>query len=112
MEALDNMMDKRLFKTMIPLMEISSPQQTLNIGNKNFELLGPDSNEKTFISHLLSEEDWVTVALTLDMIQSLEYEQIDHHIVLAYKTSENKYISRTAERIINQLSVTGGRHGG
>jgi hypothetical protein len=112
MEALDNMMEKRLFKTMIPLMEISSPQQTLNIGNKNFELLGPDSEEKIFISHLLSDEDWVTVALTLDMIQSLEYEQIDRQIVMPYKTSENKYISRTAERIINQQSGTGGRHGG
>ncbi len=111
-EALDNMMDKRLFKIMIPLMEISSPQETLHIGKKNFELMGTDSEEKTFLSHLLSYDDWVTIALTLDMIYDDGNEQVDRHIVQELRTSENKYISRMAERIIKQQPDTGGRHGG
>jgi hypothetical protein len=111
-EALDNMMDKRLFKIMIPLMEMSSPQQTLHIGKTNFELMASDSEEKTFLSRLLSYDDWVTIALTLDLLHDQEYKQIDHQTILEFKTSENKYISRAAERIINQQSGTGGRHGG
>jgi hypothetical protein len=111
-EALDNMMDKRLFKIMIPLMEMSSPQQTLHIGKTNFELMASDSEEKTFLSRLLSYDDWVTIALTLDLLHDQEYKQIDHQTILEFKTSENKYISRAAKRIINQQSGTGGRHGG
>ena len=105
-------MDKRLFKIMIPLMEMSSPQQTLHIGKTNFELMALDSEEKTFLSRLLSYDDWVTIALTLDLLHDQEYKQIDHQTILEFKTSENKYISRAAKRIINQQSGTGGRHGG
>ncbi len=36
MEALENMMDKRLFKEIVPLMESSSPQESLNFAGKIF----------------------------------------------------------------------------
>ena len=112
MEALENMMDKHLFKEMIPLMESSSPQESLNIGKKRFQLIGWDSGEKTFISHLLAYKDWVTVALTLDLIRNHEPEQFDSNIISEFITSENKYIRWTARKIIEQKIAKGDQHDG
>ena len=112
MEALENIMDKRLFKEMIPLMESSSPRESLNIGRKRFPLIGIDSGEKVFTSHLLAYKDWVTVALTLDLIQNHEPEQFDSHIISEFITSENKYIRWTARKIIDQELEKGEQHDG
>jgi len=112
MEALENMIDKRLFKEMIPLMESSSPQESLNIGRKRFQLIGLDSGEKVFTSHLLADKDWVTVALTLELIQNHEPEQFDFHIISEFITSENKFIRRTAQQIIDQELGKGEHHDG
>ncbi|MDH4205180.1 MAG: cyclic nucleotide-binding protein [Desulfobacteraceae bacterium] len=112
MEALENMMDKRLYKEMIPLMESSSPQESLNIGRKRFQLIGLDSGEKVFITHLLACKDWVTVALTLDLIRNHKPEQLDSHIISEFITSENKYVRWTARKIIDQELEKGVRHDG
>jgi len=111
-EALENMMDKRLFKEMIPLMESSSPHETLSVGKKSFELIGIDSGEKVFISQLLSAKDWVTVALTLDLLQNSESAQIVNNMILEFTTSENEYFRRTAQKIIDQQSDIGEQHDG
>ncbi len=112
MEALENMVDNRLFKEMIPLMESSSPQESLNIGKQRFQLIGLDSGETGFISHLLAYKDWVTVALTLDLIRNHEPEQFDSNIISDFITSENKYIRWTARKIIDQELEKGERHDG
>jgi hypothetical protein len=112
MEALENMMDKRLFKEMIPLMESSSPHETLSIGEKSFKLISIDSGEKVFLSQLLSAKDWVTVALTLDLLQNTESAQIVSNMILEFTTSENKYIRQTARKIIHQVLEKGEQHDG
>ena len=112
MEALENMIDKSLYKEMIPIMESSSPQESLNIGKKRFQLIGLDSGEKVFISHLLASKDWVTVALTLDLIQNHEPEQFDYNIISEFVTSENNYIRRTAQKIIHKELKEGEPHDG
>ena len=112
LEALDSMMDKRLFNAMIPLMEIASVQESLNIGRKNFKLIGLDDGETIFLSHLLSSNDWVTTALTLDLLESQKPEQIDYTLIRELTTSENKYICRTAQRIIDQQTESEGPHVG
>ena len=112
MEALENMVDKRLFKEMIPLIESASPQESLNIGRKRFQLIGLESGAKAFISHLLADTDWVTVSLTLDLIQNHEPERYDSNIISEFITSENKYIRRTARNIIDQEFEKGEQHDG
>jgi len=112
LEALDSMIDKSLFNDMIPLMEIASVQESLNIGRKKFKLISLDDGETPFISHLLSSNDWVTTALTLDFLESQKSEQIDHTLIRELTTSENKYICLTAQRIIDQQPESEGRHVG
>ena len=109
MEALENMMDKRLFKIMAPLIESSSPQESLNFGKKSFPLSGLDSGEVAFTSRLLTDKDWVTVALTLDMIKDHQPEWIDHHIIRELSTAENNFIRGSALKLIDQLPEKGGR---
>ena len=109
MEALENMMDKRLFKIMVPLMESSSPQESLNFGRKSFSLVGLDVGDSTFASRLLSDKDWVTVALTLDMIKAHHSEGIDPHLIFELTNSENNYIRKSVLKMIDQLPDEGGR---
>jgi hypothetical protein len=110
MEALENMVDKRLFKEMIPLIESSSLQESLNTGRKRFQLIGLESGKKAFISHLLADTDWVTVALALDLIQNHGPEQFDYNILSEFITSENKFIRRTAQKFIDQELEKGEQH--
>jgi hypothetical protein len=109
MEALENMMDKRLFKIMAPLIESSSPQESLNFGKKSFPLSGLDSGEVAFTSRLLTDKDWVTVALTLDMIKDHRPEWIDHHLIRELSTAGNNFIRGSALKLIDQLPEKGGR---
>jgi hypothetical protein len=74
--------------------------------------MGLDSGEKIFISHLVTYKDWVTVALTLDLIQNHEPEQLDSHIISEFITSENKYIRWTAQKIVDQELEKGEPHDG
>ncbi|MBW1608078.1 MAG: hypothetical protein JRJ74_08255 [Deltaproteobacteria bacterium] len=101
-----------MFKIMLPLVEISSPQESLKAGRKDFDLIELDSEEKIFFSHLLADKDWVTTALTLNLIRDNESEQIDHDVVLEFTSSENKFIRGMAQRIIDQHTQQGGQHGG
>jgi len=54
----------------------------------------------------------VTTALMLDLLESQKSEQIDHTLIRELTTSENKYICRTAQRIIDQQTESEGQHGG
>jgi hypothetical protein len=112
MEALDNMIEKRLLKVMIPLLEMSSPRESLKTGTKNFELIGLNSKKAALISRLLSDEDWVSIVLTLGLIKDNKSEKIDNNIILEFTTSENKIIRRMAQRIINEKSGNGWEKGG
>jgi HEAT repeat protein len=107
MEALENMMDKRLFKEIVPLMESSSPQESLNFGGKFFTLDRLDSGENAFTTRLLTDKDWVTVALTLDMIRDHQPGWIDSHLIFDFTNSENSFIRQSALKMIDQLSEKG-----
>ena len=52
------------------------------------------------------------MALTLDLIQSHKPEQFDYHMVSEFITSENKYIRRTAQKIIDKELEKGEQHDG
>ncbi len=106
-EALENMMDKRLFKVMVPLMESASPQESLNLARKNFSLIGLDAGGNAFTSRLLSDKDWVTVALTLDMIKDHSPGRIDPRTIYNFTTSENRYIRRAALKMIEKMPERG-----
>ena len=101
-EALEDVMDASLSKIMIPLLEDSSPSQSLAVGRRNFQLPDFDSDEAALYSHLLAKKDWVTVSLTLHMAEELDLERIDRETVLELARSENAYIRQIAQRVMDQ----------
>ena len=101
-EALEDVMDASLSKIMIPLLEDSSPSQSLAVGRRNFQLPDFDSDKAALYSHLLAKKDWVTVSLTLHMAQELDLERIDRETVLELARSENAYIRQIAQRVMDQ----------
>jgi hypothetical protein len=109
MEALDNIMDKRLFKVMSPLLEMSSPRESLKTGTKNFKLIGLDSEKGALISRLLSDEDWVSIVLTLGLIKDNKSEKIDNNIIQKLATSKHKLIRRWLRESSMKNQATGGK---
>ena len=102
LEALDNLLDQSLSKIMMPLMEDSPPSQRLAIGRKNFQIPDFSSDKAILYSHLLNEQDWVSVTLALYIAEDLDLEGIDRETILALTRSENVYIRQMAECVMDK----------
>jgi hypothetical protein len=102
LEALDNLLDKSLSKIMIPLLEDSPPSQRIAIGRKNFQIPNFSSDEAILYDHLLNEEDWISVMLALYIAEDLGLEKIDRKTILALTKSENVYIRKMAQCVMDK----------
>jgi hypothetical protein len=100
MEALEDLMDPSLAKTLIPLLEDRPASERMSIGRKNFHLPDFDSNTDGLFAHLLSKKDWVTVLLTLHLAVREGREGIDREIIEPLLDSENDYIRWMAQCFI------------
>jgi len=102
LEALDNLLDNSLSKIIIPLLEDSPPSQRLAIGRKNFQIPDFYSDKTILYTHLLNEEDWVSVTMALYMAEDLDLEKIDRETILALTRSENVYIRQMAQCVMDK----------
>lgn len=96
LEALDDAMDVSLSGIMLPLLEGIPPSETLKTGMKNFKLPDFGSDKGAIFPHLLGEQDWVTVVLTLFLISKQGGDGIDMGKVRAFTESENTFIRQMA----------------
>jgi HEAT repeat protein len=104
LEAVDNVMDKSLVKILMPLLEISSVVESLAVGRRQFALMDKNLEQEAVVSRLLANEDWVTVALVLSLMQADGVEPLNREIVFKLTTSKNPYIGRMAHSIVNRLT--------
>ena len=81
LEALDDLLDSSLSGIMIPLLEDLPLSQCLAIGRKKFQLPNFDSNPAAIYNHLLEKQNWVTVVLTLYMIDQQDVDGLDKGFV-------------------------------
>ena len=95
-EALDDAMTTSLSGIMLPLLEGIPPSETLKVGMKNFKLPDFGSDKGAVCPHLLGEQDWVTVVLTLFLISKQGGDGIDMGKVQAFTESENTFIRQMA----------------
>ncbi len=109
LEALDNLMDNALFKIMIPLLEISSAAESLAVGRRNFTLLDADIAPGEFVSHLLSNDDWVTVVLAMSFFKANGFEQANLALIEALTRVEDRHIRMMAHNIIDHQTDHPGR---
>jgi len=99
-EALEDAMDRKLSEIMIPIIEVSSPEQTLSVGRKNFTLTDPDMDDRAFVKHLVAQDDWIATTLMLSAMDRIAPDTLEPEDVTRLAESENSFIARTARAIL------------
>jgi len=105
-EALDDLLDTSLSKIMLPLLEDAGLSEVLKNGRKHFKLPDFADGKSALCTHLLNDQDWVTVVLTLHLISQQEGDGIDMEAIQRLTASDNRYIGQMARRAM------GGKHQG
>jgi len=101
LEALDDLLDASLSKIMLPLLEDAGPAEILKNGRKHFKLPDFGADKAAVCTHLLNDQDWVTVVLTLYLISKQGREGVDTETIRNLAGSENKYIRQMARRAMD-----------
>ncbi|MFC1579759.1 Npt1/Npt2 family nucleotide transporter [Thermodesulfobacteriota bacterium] len=99
LEALESSVGRPLSQIMSPLLEDYSVSQCLIEAKKFFELPRFDSNPGTLFNHLLSKYDWVTVVLTLNLMEKVGTDGVEREIIEGLLNAENSYVRQTAQGI-------------
>ncbi len=101
LEALDGSLNASLSKILIPLFEGIPLSELLKAGKKHFKLATFDGDRKALYSHFLEKDDWVTVVLTLYLIEKQGAEGMDLKFLEPFEESKNKFVSQMATRAIH-----------
>jgi HEAT repeat protein len=102
LEALDELLNSSLFSIIIPLLEDRPIYETLKVGKKNFDIPEFDAKKTTIYSHLLAQEDWVTVILTLKLICEHGLRGLEKSSIEGFESSENAHVRSMAQRVIDR----------
>ncbi len=115
-EALEDRLDKRVAKTLVPLLEPADADATLAAARRRRDLEPVEEDDARFIDQLLSDDDWIVVLLTLAMAARLGLEQIDPDTVarlgshpmpaVRHEASTIKELSAMEENEVQEKSET------
>lgn len=97
-EALEDSLGNPLSKTIIPLLEDYSPAQCLEIGKKFVQPPRFDSNPSLLYSHLLSKRDWVTVVLSLRLMEKQGPDGLGKAAIEPLLKAKNPFVREAANR--------------
>jgi CRP-like cAMP-binding protein len=100
LEALENFMDRSMSGIMMPLLENLSVSKCLAVGKKHFKLPNIGSDTSVLFPILLADEDWLTVALTLNLINHSRFKGIEIGIIKKLGRSQDKRISPIALSVL------------
>jgi ATP/ADP translocase len=96
LEALDDAMDPSLSKILIPLLEDLPAYQRLAVGKRAFDLPRFDESKGVLYAHLLNQQDWVAVVLTLRLLSTEYRNGFDLEISEKLADSDNEQIREMA----------------
>jgi ATP/ADP translocase/HEAT repeat protein len=97
-EALEDILGNVLSKGMVPLLEDFSPGQCLEAGRRFVQPPRFDSAPETFYTHLLSKKDWVTVILSLHMMDKQGMDVLEKIDMEPLLNSGNPFVRESAKR--------------
>ncbi len=100
LEALDDLIDSSLSRIMMPLLEDQPAAGSLETGRKYFKIPGFAPGGDAIFSHLLKTEDWVTLLITLSIIQEKGPGKIDWEIINNLSDNKNTHVRFLAENLI------------
>jgi len=101
LEALEDSIGGSLSRAMIPLLEDLPPSESLAVGRKNFSIPDFDSDSKLIYRHLLTKHDWVTLVLSLYLMEKQGLQGVDKDAIEDLGQSNNPYIRHMARKIVN-----------
>jgi Cyclic nucleotide-binding domain/TLC ATP/ADP transporter len=105
-ELLSDIMDRRLFDSMLPLLESPTPAMALTEGKKVAIIPKFDAKGKQVFSKLLSSEDWVDVVLGLSLVQDNPSFIEENGLLKNLKNSINNNISKEIQMILMKDNKT------
>ena len=99
-ELLSDIMDRKLFNAMLPLLESPTPAMALIEGKKVTMIPKFDPEGKQVFSNLLSSEDWVDVVMGLSLVHDEPSLIEGHGVFKKLENSINKNIFKEVQRIL------------
>ncbi len=99
-ELLSDIMDRKIFNAMLPLLESPTPAMALIEGKKVTIIPKFDPEGKQVFSNLLSSEDWVDVVMGLSLANDEPSLIEGHGVFKELENSINKNIFKEVQRIL------------
>ncbi|MFH0845183.1 MAG: Npt1/Npt2 family nucleotide transporter [Pseudomonadota bacterium] len=100
LEALEDRIGRPLSTAMIPILEHLSTTELLARGKKMFQLPDFDSAPRRLYLHLLQKQDWVTVVLTLYLMDKQGFKEIDKGLLEKMIQTENPHVRQMARMVL------------
>ena len=103
-EALDDLVGHALSKIMVPLLEEAAESEMTEVARKEFKLEGFRGDAAALCRHLLEKHDWVTVMLTLKVIEAGGCEGVGKEACAPFLEAENPHVCYVAREIAESES--------
>ena len=103
-EALDDFVGHALSKIMIPLLEDAPESEMTEVARKEFKLEGFRGDAAGLCRHLLEKHDWVTVMLTLEVIEAGGFRGVGKEACEPFLEAGNPHVRHVAREITESES--------
>lgn len=105
-ELLSDILDRKTFNAMLPLLESPTPAMALSEGKHLVKIPKLDPEGKEVLSTLLTSEDWVDVLMGLNLINENPTRTDAQKMLNGLEHSINKHISKEVQMILNKPKET------
>jgi hypothetical protein len=104
-EALDDLLDKKISRVLIPLLEDDGHQYALAIGRQHYDLTDYQSHTPALLGHLLGRhDDWISILITLYLLENSQKLDVDIGRISKLTDNGNAHIRTMAKRVIRKFS--------
>ncbi|MEX1302692.1 MAG: Npt1/Npt2 family nucleotide transporter [Desulfotignum sp.] len=110
-ELLNDVLDKKTFKTMLPLLENPNPSTALTEGRKLIKIPKFDTKGEQAVSNLLSSADWVDVIFGLGILRETQDISINQDLLQNLRHSDNQHILREVDMLWKKNKPSGQNNG-
>jgi hypothetical protein len=106
-EALDDLLDKKISRVLIPLLEKQAPVHRMDAGRRYYDLSDYSGQSEALLNHLLGrQEDWLSILMTLYLLEHSPHMDVDRTLIMGLHDSANPHISTMAKRVMLKMEVS------
>lgn len=103
LEALEDLLDSSLVKILVPILEDLQSSHSLAAGKRHFKLMDLNAGKTELCNRLLSEEDWVSVVLTLNLIAAQGTNGLDQSRIRELAATGNAQVRQMARWTLGRV---------